>query len=325
MEAIGSALVQEEMRWLLTHPRTTERAWGHNYAFDETVSRERQARFEREVEDFPSSPDFDPALNDGHVLIQGHGSYHARWIDTATEPETFADDNRSAAFQGIEETDWLVRLENLGGPLSRWGGSFDDLSRAFGTGGARTPDDMAALKDFLEAWNRHPVRAPRFAAFASELATDLRAGNWADRLRTRLGMSRLSPPAGGTIPVALMAYRVTDVLAAVRGRRGVAHVFCRPTALDQPPYEYFFSGPVDLEGGRCMPLSRPRADSPLVCELLHPRFAYRIDHIFNLGEVTTAKPTWSLRDLRNSHLGRLRDAAGRPDFGELIPDDVDDD
>ncbi|MEA3060784.1 MAG: hypothetical protein QOJ94_565, partial [Sphingomonadales bacterium] len=188
----------------------------------------------------------------------------------------------------------------------------------------RSSADAGALRDFLEAWNRYPPRPPRFAAFASEIDADLRADNWADRLRTRLGLSRYSPPPGYAIPVALMSYRVAEIVAGVRGRADVAHAFCEPTVLDQSPYAYFFSAPVDLDGGRCMPLTRARADRPLVFELLHPRIAYRADHILKIGEITTPIPNWSLRDLRNDHLGRLRNAAKRPDFGELMGSDVHD-
>ncbi|MEA3062235.1 MAG: hypothetical protein QOJ94_2016, partial [Sphingomonadales bacterium] len=121
MQAIGSTLVAEGLEWLLAHPRSTERAWGHNYAFDEVVGGTRQLKFEQEVDDFSSSPEFDPVLHDGQVLLQGHRSYNERWIDTATEPDTFAIENGDAALSGIEETDWLIRLEGLNGPLAAWG------------------------------------------------------------------------------------------------------------------------------------------------------------------------------------------------------------
>jgi len=320
MHAIGSTLVAEGLGWLLAHPRSIERALGHNYAFDELVGGARQLKFEREVDDFSSSPEFDPAIHDGQVLLQGHRSYNERWIDTVVEPDTFSSDNGNAALSGIEETDWLIRLEGLNGPLNAWGRDFDDLRRAFE---GRTPADAGALSEFLTAWNGYPPRPPRFAAFASEVAEDLRADNWADRLRSRLGLSRYSAPAGLPIRVALMSYRVADVAAAVRRRPDVAHAFCQPTVLDQRPYEYFFSAPADL-GGRCMPLTRARPDRPLVFELLHPRIDYRADHILKIGEIKTPIPDWSLRDLRNDHLRRVRNVSGRADFGEFMGSDVHD-
>jgi hypothetical protein len=319
----GSTRLSEDLHWLSTHPRTRQRAWGHNFIYDPTIDPRRMDTFEAEFDSMHSSPDFDAGAHDGHAILQAHVRYYDRWVVGGVEPQTFSDEGELAAIPKFVETIWLVRFELLTRPLLWAGKLFPEIKEAFDAGARRDPSQSAALRQFLDRWNENAWNTPRFAALETEVRRELNAPDWAERLRTRFGLADWSPRPGERLPVAVMMYRASEVRRLCRGRAGLTSLFTRPTALDQKPYEYFYPAPARMNGGRCMQLRvLPKADGGLISELLHPKIPYRIEHIFKIGEITTAAPDESLRSLRNHHLDLLRDGSGDAHFGAVIPEDV---
>lgn len=135
-------------------------------------------------------------------------------------------------------------------------------------------------------------------------------------MRDRLGLGHYDARSG-PVPVALMEYRVRDV---VRGPRAAGErSFVAPTAVDSDPWPWFFPAPRELTRGRCMPLRKVDSDDELVDEMLHIGFPYQRAHILKLGEIRDPLPVHDLADLRNHHLLAIRIASGRDDFGEDMP------
>ena len=313
----------EDLDWLSAHPRTRQRAWGHNFIYDPMIERDRMETFETEFESTLASPDFDTDVHDGHAILQAHANYYDRWIAAGDEPHTFGDQNALAAIPKFSETVWLVRFEILTRPLLWARKRFSEIQEAFNAGARRDASQSAALRHFLDKWNEFAWNTPRFAALETEVRRDLNASNWPERLRTRLGLAHCSPRGARSLPVAVMVYRASEVRRLCRGRTGLDNLFTRPTVLDQKPHEYFYPAPADMNGGRCMQLAlSSHPDGGLIFELLHPKIPYRIEHLFKLGEITTAAPSESLRLLRNRHLQLLRNSSGDVHFGAVVPDDV---
>jgi hypothetical protein len=116
---------------------------------------------------------------------------------------------------------------------------------------ARNPVDAAEpirqarakLQKFTDVWNTYDERPPAFAGLATDLvvANALTASDWADQLRRRFGLGHIHVPHGADrIPVMLLRYTVSDVLAAAWGRCRPELALRVPTVLEANFYQYFF-------------------------------------------------------------------------------------
>jgi len=185
---------------------------------------------------------------------------------------------------------------------------------------ALADDEHDIIDLFLRTWNDSSMRdaRPAFATLKSAVVDDLDQPNWPERLRDRLGLAHYKATFGPE-PVALMEYRVEEVVEAAR-RAGSACAMTAPTVLDSGPWPHFFPAPTELDCGRTMAMFEIDSDENLVIELLHMRLTYQREHIVKLGEIRSPARPVALARLRNHHLTALRLASGRYDYGQEMPE-----
>ena len=236
-------------------PDIRERAKADNAWFEERVSTARLAGFEGEAGDVTN-----PA-----ALVISHIRYVRDFMEIDVGiPHTFTAELEPAILSpsGLDPNQSIVRLESLQRAFSYWpmpeGHEPLETLRA-----ALDKNDAAVVNGFLKVWNESNVRdsRPAFAAWRDEVLAELDADDWPDRLRDRLGLEHYNC-AAGPIPVALMEYRVQDVLDVARVA-GVTHAFAAPTFLDTRPGPYFFPSPRSLPYGRVMSLAQIGSDGDL--------------------------------------------------------------
>ena len=295
--------------WRL-NPDIRGRANADNIWFEERVSPPRLAAFETTV----------GSVADFETLRRKHIDYVYNFVEVEEGvPHTFDADLQPTLLSpiGLDPEQTIVRLESLVRVLGRWPVApdmepFDALRNAIATGETDTVDR------FLMVWNNTNVRdhRPAFAAWKDQLSAELDADDWPDRLRDRLGLEHYNC-AFGPVPVALMEYKVRDVMLAARAASSAAIV--APTALDTRPGPYFFPSPRELPYGRVMSLAPIFSDDNLLAEMLHVRLPYRPNHIARLGTIVRQPAPHDLKELRNRHLAAIRVASLREDFGEEIP------
>jgi hypothetical protein len=300
-------------------------AYGHNYRFEERVSAARQKSYEE-------------ALGLARAVLpewQGrHKSYLFRsvYVNPGEVPGTFSPLNIDALQPAPAPSQWMVRIENFGEVLHDRGPLFTMAKVQEQLEIWRRNDDQAAaakarqfLEGLCETWNTEVRKdyRPMFASFFDEVEEEVTADDWPHRLRDRLGLSHYDvPPSGSPIAVALMRYRVAEVLAGMGGDEQ-ERAFAVPTVLDGELNVHFFPSPREVVYGRTLDL-RPDEDCErLVAELLHRRIEYTPDHLYRVGWMTSPIPPYdngaAFARLRNGHLFCLRYESGREDFGADIP------
>lgn len=304
----------------------TQGAHAHNYLFEERVTEERQRAYEAALE----LPSVGP-----EAWRDRHRSYLAQkvFVLRGTVPETFLPANSDALCGGLDTAQWVVRVERLDRVLA---GLEIDLAlvneQLAALQGGRAEDEKQDARAFLEElclhWNE-AIRTedrPAFAAFFDDVEPEIEATDWMHRLRNRLGLSHLNPAiSGGQVPIALLRYRVEDVLSAAGA--DARHVFAVPTVLDGELNAHFFPAPRGCEYGRTLDLDPDPDCERLVAEILHRRIDYTPDHLFKVGWVTTPIPPHAegpaLARLRNGHLFCLKYESGRENFGAKLPEATD--
>jgi len=104
-----------------SNPAERAKAW--NLSQEQGVSRVRQEFFEAKVFSAPV-PNWDR-------YIMGHASYVGTYVKTdVLQPHTFQDIFEPISAGGIDEAQYIVCLESLVRPMTDYGCSFDDFSRA---------------------------------------------------------------------------------------------------------------------------------------------------------------------------------------------------
>jgi hypothetical protein len=278
-----------------------------NIWFEERVNASRQGAFEDAIGE----------VETWEELRRRHVDYHRSFVQVRDGllPHTFVADFVVRDLSRIDEKQKVIRIESIARPLSASAISFDRLTSAL----AGHEHDVVNL--FLRTWNDSTMRdaRPAFATLKSAVADDLEKPDWPERLRDRLGLAHYRAAASSE-PIALMEYRVEEVVDAAR-RAGGACALTAPTVLDSGPWPHFFPAPTELDCGRCMALFEIDSDENLVIELLHMRLTYRREHIMKLGEIRSPAHPIALARLRNHHLIALRLASGRYEFGEEMSED----
>lgn len=310
MRFVNPALQRDLEVWRLD-PDARDRATADNIWFEERVSAARMAAFESHAR----SPTAPRALRESLI------DYVRDFMEVgAGVPHTFVADMEPALLSalGLDSYQSIVRLESLERAFSKWSVPAGDpplerLRKAI----AEKHTDV--IDGFLNTWNDSNVRdfRPAFAAWKDQVLPELAAEDWPDRLRDRLGLEHYNC-VNGPIPVAIMEYKVQDVIRT-GVTAGLTGVVTAPMVLDSRPGPYFFPAPRDLPYGRVMSLNRIDRDEDLLAEMLHVRITYRRDHIAQLGYIRRPPATHDLKELRSHHLLALQIASGREDFGEDIP------
>ena len=298
------------------------RAYCENYLYEERVSRSRQTAYEAALGS--SAADFD-AWDEWH---------RDRYLWSAMHrpvPETFTAANAAAAHSGelVGDQD-LVRVESLEYALGEMGHELDQLVEYLDliAGGGATAkygaeDAQDALASICASLNRNPFGIrPRFAGFLEDVEGTLAESDWPDRVRDRFGLSHYNPRSGEAIPVALMRYRVQEVLDAAAGKTGAEHPVCVPTVLDHEFTACFVPSPRELPYGRTLQLGGDAECERKIAEVLHLRLAYEPRHVYKVGAV--ARPIAGLVDpglaaLRDEHFFCLAYDSDRSDFGAPPP------
>lgn len=299
------------------------RAQAENMVFEERVGAGRQDPYETGY--VPAEPTL-------RAFLESHGAYVKAAVYTEM-PETFLAANAPAALSAVVSHDAalaqvLVRVECLDFALTHTKvADLESLDRLRAVYADEIRDDhvqrgeaKALLDEVCASLNSNPYAVrPRFAAFAQDLEDDIEAGDWAERLRDRLGLPHYpSTKRFGPHPVALMRYTVGEVLAQAR-KLGAVHPLTVPTVLDAEPYEVFHPSPRDETYGRTLNLAGDPGCERLASEVLHLRIDYEPSHIWKVGCITRKAdlPPERLTALREGHRECLQLLSGRFDFGKL--------
>jgi hypothetical protein len=245
-------------------------------------------------------------------------------------PETFRALNSEALLSSLDEEQRVVRVERFDEALTVMDTDLPTVEAqltAFRRRKAKARDERAFLDELCVRWNGQVRRQdrPAFGAFLDDVETEIDPPDWANRLRNRLGLAHYHVPASGDpIPVALVSYRVAEVLAAAGDPQ---RAFSVPTVLDGELNAHFFPAPSGVGYGRTLGLEPDPECEQLVAEVLHRRIDYTPYHLMKVGWVTTPIPPYAsgaaFARLRNGHRFCLRYESGQDDFGENIPEDRD--
>lgn len=291
-----------------------------NYVWEERVSAARQQAYERS-----------PGLN-VRSFDEWDRWHRDQYLWTAIHrevPETFTEANREAGHSATLSSDqYLVRVEGLEHALGRTGFALDDVFAALRTlrsgsnqdkySVVEANDALAVLCDELNG-NPYGVR-PRFAGFLQDIEESLAEPDWADQVRDRFGLGHYKPERGDVIPIALMRYKVRDVLKATSNKPAAVVPICVPTVLDGQFSPFFVPSPASLPYGRTLDLAGDPSCERKVAEVLHLRLDYRPDHVFMVGAITKgldSLETVGLKELRSDHLFCVQYDSDREDFGNV--------
>ncbi len=343
MNRSDQPLFWEAVEKLKTSPLPTDpandgrgHARAHNFIYDERVPEARERAYHHHLALASASAE---------TLRQRHNNYIEERLHTTSIPPTFLPENSGALIESLAAGQDLVRIEIIDDLLKGMVGEeagVTDLESAFKlfesqfnvyrqaiAGQLQHRNAQDFLQDWLEEWNDNMRDSrPAFAAFEDEVADLIEKGDWAPLMRSRLGLAHVKPDAKGNAPyIALMKYSSAEVMAAFRSmsKLGARAPFAIPTVLDSRIWEYFFPAPIDPNRshgesyGRAMPLEPAAEEGELLAELLHVKLDYKPGHIQKLFRMDTDIPTFTVRELRNTHLDVLRMESERYDFGESIP------
>lgn len=273
------------------------RAEADNLHFEERASDARLTHFESHCN----------VADSAASLRKAQIKYYKHFIETSGTPTTLDKNLGPALWEGMDTELEIVRLESLEWPLALKHISFEKFEQSFNSG------DTHFISEFVQSWNDERDNRPAFAAFRHEVADLLEADDWAKQLRDRLGLAHYHA-VNAPIPVALMKYKVSDVLRAAR--KAVQSVaFVAPIVFDNGPWSYFFPSPRSLSCGRTMSLRPIEDDSNLLAEFLHYRLPYKPAMLKKVGLIDQPIPDIAIKDLRNHHLLAIRLASGSYEFG----------
>lgn len=321
-----NAALKTVLRDMLDSKDVAQQARAENLLWDERIGAKRLDQYEAAI-----APWFDPATY--RQWCEVHNDYLCGHI-TVDSPVTFTDVNAAAALPAavmseLGEEQELVRIESLDYAIHGANiGTTYELENALNIyrqnkagDNVTVPDAKALLEKLCGSLNANPnALRPRFAAFAQELAEDIDAGDWANRLHDRLGLSHMGfTDKFGSQPVALMRYRVRDIKKRAQ-MRGAAPLLTVPTVLDAELNQVFHPAPREANYGRTLHLGDNSNCDRLASELLHPRFNYEPGDICKIGMITlpAGVSPERLAELRQTHIFCLRcSVAEREDFGKI--------
>jgi hypothetical protein len=270
------------------------------------------------------------AGNDIGAALEVHYKSKILAGDTRGHP-TFSSDNADAAYEPIDEHEYLLRMENLSLEVDRIKPSksndvtADDRAKIHAAFQAKqdgnfSPEMKFTLSNFLQQWNANRDFRPMFAGLDAELGATALQPDWPVQLRDRLGLAHYNPDKAPMI-VCLMRYQVAEVIqAAENARDPVPNRFLSPSVLDCGNWEYFFPAPKDGLGGRAVYLRRVSNSAHFFAEMLHYRIDYQLKHIFKVGVLNKPVSDCTINCMRNSHLGEVQLAFNRLDFGLSMPE-----
>jgi hypothetical protein len=259
-----------------------ERALAENFILEERLSEEREDSYAQ----FLMLP---MSIVNWH---EGHRDYLNHRIRHKGTPETFTDVNSQNLGSGVDQDQFLVRVESLDRLVRvARGGDVDttDIVEYFARFIKDKSDSeaVAIIEKFLSDYNMgYRDSRPIFAGFWGEVKElfDGDDDQWANKLRDRLGLGYLNPKGGRPIPILVLRYRVADAAPAKLKHRGSLVV---PTVLDCGLSPYFCPTPQDWPTGQALDLtSGTEDDYAFTCEILHQHIEYALSHVYRVGLIT---------------------------------------
>jgi len=283
-----------------SYPEYRYQAIAQNFILEERLTVEREDGYTHYV---VSSQNLDEWKS-------GHEKYLDRkiWLDKGT-PETFTNLNVPNLLTKREQVQSLVRVENLDSLLKLTESiadvtSLTDRISRF----LENPKDqeaVALVEEFLSEWNGNRDLRPIFVGFWDDVK-DIFDGNdehWANKLRDRFGLGHFAPnPKEKSIPVLLLQYELTDVVAAQPDERNFAAI---PTVLDTDMSHFFCPTPKSWDKGQTLDLGPGTAnDYKFYYEILHRYIKYKPSYIYRLGWITEP-PGKTCEEARRIHFDFL--------------------
>ena len=299
MEFSNAALQAALTEWR-GEPDIALRAEADNLHFETRVSDSRRGHFEVGCAGVATAA----------ALASAQMRYYKTYFETMYLPPCFRKELVPTQWTGMAQELEIVRVESLDWVLGVAKVDFDKFRAAFDSGKTHLVEKV------FSAWNGIRDKRPAFAAFHTEVSDLIDTDDWAVHLRDRLGLAHYHGQYG-PIPVALMQYKVADVLR-VSNLDANAVSFTAPTALDSGPWPYFFPSPASLTCGRTMSLNPIVDEAHLLAEFLHYHIPYKREMLKKVGVINSPIPGTPLKELRNNHLLAVRLASDADDFGEEI-------
>jgi len=239
-----------------------------------------------------------------------HENYVSAKIRTGA-PETFGNLNQPNALPDLEPDQFVLRVENLAqliklahqddGELTLLS---DHLQKLIID--RNDHDAMHVAAEFLTDCNRARDHRPLFVGFWGEVKDLFEPDrpNWPERLRDRFGLGHFDPMNGEPIPILVLRYRISDVLAALPQDRNFAAI---PTVLDGSLSPFFCPTPQAWHEGQTLNLSPGTAnDYAFTCEILHRFVAYQPAFVYRVG-LLAASPGKTGEEARSIHVQYLQD------------------
>jgi hypothetical protein len=284
-----------------------ERALAENFLLEERLPSPRETQYGG-----PLAPPLD---------MDRWRPYHQKYMnayvlikkETRGLPEIFAPVNRANAWEGLDENQFLVRVESLAFLLNR-----AEIDTGINTHmtlvqqylkNRTDPDLQGSVTDLLQKANQGRDLRPCFAGFWDEVKKFFADDpvnddpDWPNKVRDCLGLGHYDFRDGEDIPILLMQYRVAEV----KGRPPAAFFAAVPTVLDGGLFPFFCFTPLNLREGQAVDLSPGGAmEYTFYCEILHQYLDYRPEHIYRAGWITRP-PGKTCAHARRIHLEFLKD------------------
>src|SRR5215470_17124717 len=215
-------------------------------------------------------------------------------------------------FGGSDEDLLLIRVEDVSAIARQTAEAesdvytlLEDVARERRSSSRGRTSKQAACDQLLRRWQDSIDNRPLFSAFwddAKSLLDDPRAG-WAEELRDRLGLvhydASIRRPGSG---IAVVLFRYPVKLVPRSAIRVGSRFMVRPTVLDGPLNEAFFTAPPD-GGVGCTVDLMVRDDDPWQ-EIVHPAVEFRAQHVWATDTIHSGLKS-ELGDARGHHCLKL--------------------
>jgi hypothetical protein len=270
------------------------------------------------------------------VFVTPPGTHDYRSVtksNAATCPQTFRGEVALLTFRGTDLDTELIRLVPVADIAFLAGrqGQENDIF-ALGQKVVQNPlkdtparrDLAAILDDAYNVTNGLCDHRPLFAAFYDDFyrdeLSDPSDDSWANRLRNRLGVYRLSQLDARGLPhqVFLFKYAVRD-LPVHTGTKGIRPLAI-PAVIDNRFSEAFCPAPLELNRGQSLNL-RPDSLVEPAREVLHLFLPMRAERLIRVGLVTESVMD-CLDDARRDHLIWMQLHSSRDDFASDTDNDL---
>lgn len=285
------------------------RCIAHNCVIEENVSDNRLRQVER----------IGTRSTDDRAVLMTYNDEHVKVERGAKVSSTFKDVNDMALLSvNPDPRIKIIRIEEVSDQVPDET-TYKNLIKAIE--GDRSEQNVETLENFMEnAFNGFDGR-PSFAAYKSDLSSDLRKKDWPQVVIDRLGLYnhyRASYRDSGihrTLTFALMEYTVGEVVRQAN-IHGVKRCFAVPTILESPDNPAFFPVPNNSDHGYCVDLAGQNPLRPIVREIIHFPFEYSINYLKFLKSWFFEKFP-NCEKARGLHKIALQIKTGSMNFGDL--------